>query len=119
MTAKFGGSSGMLRRGQFIGLLATAVAWPLALSAQQSEKALIVYVSSRSADTDAPMLAAVRRGLSETGFIEGRNVTIEYRFADTQYERLPVILTELSRRQVAVILYGGGPPNVQTVINSA
>jgi putative ABC transport system substrate-binding protein len=65
---------------------------------------VIGYLSGRSAESDVSMLVAFRRGLNEIGYVEGRNLAIEYRFADGQYDRVPGLLTELTRRQVAVML---------------
>ena len=61
------------------------------------------YLNSRSRDTDTPFLAAFHRGLNETGYVEGQNVAIEYRWADGQYDRLPVLATDLVRRRVTVM----------------
>jgi putative ABC transport system substrate-binding protein len=97
-----------MRRREFVTLIAgAAAAWPLAGRAQQTAVPVIVYLSGRSAESDASMLVAVRRGLSATGYIEGQNLTIEYRFADGQYDRLPAMLAELSRRQPVVIILVG------------
>jgi putative ABC transport system substrate-binding protein len=87
--------------------LGGAAAWPIAARGQQAAMPVIGYISGRSADSDASMLVAIRRGLSETGYIEGRNLAIEYRFADAQRDRGRAMLTELTRRQVAVILSAG------------
>jgi putative ABC transport system substrate-binding protein len=81
-----------MRRREFIaGLGSTAAAWPLAARAQQRQPAMPVigYLSSRSSESDVAMLVAFRRGLAEIGYVEGRNLAIEYRFADAQYDRLP------------------------------
>jgi putative ABC transport system substrate-binding protein len=107
-----------MRRRQFITLIGGgAVAWPLVARGQQPTMPVIGYLSSRSAESDAAMLVAVRRGLNETGYVEGRNLAIEYRFADALYDRLPALLTELTRRQVAVILFGGLAPGVSSALS--
>ena len=69
---------------------------------------VIAYISARSSETDVPMLTALREGLKETGFVEGQNLAIEYRWGDGQYERLPTLAADVARYPVAVIVTGGG-----------
>jgi hypothetical protein len=88
----------MIRRRDFITLLGGAVAWPIAARAQQP---VIGYLSPGSQGSDALRLMYLRKGLSETGYIEGRDVAIEYRWADDRSERLPALATELVRRRVS------------------
>ena len=79
-----------------------AVAWPLAARGQQAAVPVVGYLDALSPGPNSPRVAVFRRGLAETGYVEGRNVAIEYRWAEGQYDRLPEMLAELVRRQVAV-----------------
>jgi putative tryptophan/tyrosine transport system substrate-binding protein len=99
-----------MRRREIIALLGGAAAWPLAASAQQPTVPVIGILASVSPAPYASYIAAVKEGLRQTGYVEGRNVAIEYRWAEGQYDRLPQQAIELVDRGIAVIvLVGGGP----------
>jgi putative tryptophan/tyrosine transport system substrate-binding protein len=99
----------MIRRREFIAGLGSAAAWRVVARAQQPAMPVIGYLSGRSAESDVSMLAAFRRGLNEAGYVEGRNLGVEYRFADGQLDRLPALFTELTGGHVAVLVLVGGP----------
>jgi len=96
------------RRG-VIGLVGGAAAWPVVARAQQAATPIIGFLSSGTPQADAWRLAAFRRGLNEAGYIEGRNVASEFRWADEQYDRLPELAVELIRSRPAMIVAVGGP----------
>ncbi|HEV2549522.1 MAG TPA: ABC transporter substrate-binding protein [Stellaceae bacterium] len=92
-----------MNRREFIATLGSAVAWPLAASAQQGRMPVVGVLGGGSPETDADRMRALRQGLSEAGYVEGRNVTIEYRGAEGQYDRFPALAGDLVRRRVDVI----------------
>jgi putative ABC transport system substrate-binding protein len=106
-----------MKRRQFVGLMGgAAVMWPLAARTQQPALPVIGFLSSRSPGAATRFIDAFRQGLKETGFVEGRSVTIQYRFAEDQYERLPALAADLVGLRVAVLIAGGtvGPAQKAT-----
>jgi putative tryptophan/tyrosine transport system substrate-binding protein len=100
-----------MRRRDVIAGLGFATFSPLAARAEQPAMRVVGYLSSRSSDESAPNVAAFRQGLAEVGAVEGKNISIEYRWAEGEYNRLPALATELVQRKVAVLATVGGEPS--------
>ncbi len=100
-----------MRRRDFIPLLGGAATWPLAARAQQPASPVIGFLSSRSPSESAGVIAAFRQGLQETGYLEGQNVVIAFRWAEGAYSRLPGLAAELADLRVAVLFAAGGQPS--------
>jgi putative tryptophan/tyrosine transport system substrate-binding protein len=99
-----------MRRRDFLGVLAGAAAWPARGFAQATSAPFIGFVSSRSPNESEGVVAAFRAGLKETGFVEGQNLAIAFRWAEGRYERLPALIAELARLPVGLLFAAGGPP---------
>jgi putative ABC transport system substrate-binding protein len=96
-----------MRRRAFLSLLGGVVVWPLAARAQQAAMPVVGFLDARSQDAVRERLRAFRQGLKDNGYIEGENVTIIYRFAENQIDRLPDLAADLVRQRVAVIATAG------------
>jgi putative ABC transport system substrate-binding protein len=102
-----------VRRRDFIrGTAGSAIAWPLAARAQRPALPVVGFIRDGSGDANARYAAAFRKGLNETGYVEGQNVTVEYHWLEGQYDRLPALMADLVRRQVAVIATPGTAPTL-------
>src|SRR5262245_28736535 len=102
-----------MRRREFIAFIGcTAAAWPLAARAEQSSTPVIGFLNSASPQPFANYVSGFRVGLKQTGYIDGQNVTIEFRWAEGHYDRLPEMAADLVRRTVAVLVATGGIPSV-------
>ena len=102
-----------MKRREFLGVLGgAAAAWPLAARAQQSGMPVIGFLHPASSDTFVERLRAFRQGLKETGFVEGENVAITYRWGENQVHRMPELAADLVQRRVAAIAAGGGIPAI-------
>src|SRR4051794_38324037 len=99
-----------MRRREFIALLGGTAAWPLTARAQQATMPVIGVLGGGSPATGAHLAARLRQGLADGGSVEGRNVAVEYRWVEGQYDRLPAMAAELVRNQVAVIIALSTPP---------
>jgi putative tryptophan/tyrosine transport system substrate-binding protein len=101
-----------VKRREFITLLGgAAAAWPLTARAQQAAMPIMGFLSSRSPGESAGVLAGFRRGLAETGFVEGQNLAIAFRWAEGHYDRLPILAAELVQLRVAALFAAGRPPS--------
>jgi putative ABC transport system substrate-binding protein len=98
-----------MRRREFIAGLGSAAAWPVVARAQQPALPVVGFVNAGSADGAAGRVAAFRKGLGETGYVEGQNVTVEYHWLEGQFDRLPALMADFVRRRVAVIATPGAP----------
>jgi putative tryptophan/tyrosine transport system substrate-binding protein len=96
-----------MNRREFIAGLGSAAAWPLAARAQQAAMPVVGFVYPGSADASSGYVAAFRKGLGETGYVEGQKVTVEYHWLEGQFDRLPALMADLVRRRVAVIATPG------------
>jgi putative ABC transport system substrate-binding protein len=99
-----------MKRREFITLLGSAAAWPLAVQAQQAAMPVIAFISGRSASASTRYVTAFRRGLAETGYVEGQNTAVEYNWLEGQYDRLPALLADLIKRRVNAIVTPGSTP---------
>src|SRR5262245_21088873 len=102
-----------IERRKFLATLGGAVAWPLAARAQEAAMPVVGFLSSRAPSESADLVAAFRQGLAEAGYVEGQNVSLEFRWGEGRYARLAGYAVELVRRAVTVIVTAGGDPAAQ------
>src|SRR6202023_1482346 len=114
----FGRQGEPMRRRELMLLLGGAMMTARTLRAQQKAMPVIGYLNSASPGPAAPYVAAFRQGLSETGYVEGQNVAIEYRWAEGRYDRLPALAADLVSRKVDVIVASGGAPPARAAKNA-
>src|SRR3974390_554741 len=98
-----------MRRREFVTYVGGVVAWPLVARAQQPAMPVIGYLNSGSPDSDSSRLTGLRHGLNEAGYVEGRNLVVEYRWAGNQFDRLPALAVDLVQIRVVVIVSPGLP----------
>jgi hypothetical protein len=98
-----------LKRREFITLVGGAAAWPITVRAQQPAMPVVGYLSGAAPGASRHLIDAVKKGLGQVGYVEGRNITFDYRFAEDNYGRLPALAVELVNRRVAVIFASGIP----------
>jgi putative tryptophan/tyrosine transport system substrate-binding protein len=102
----------MMKRREFVTLVGGAVTCPLVARSQQPAL-LVGYLSLNSADADTVRVSALKQGLSETGYVEGKNIAIEYRFAGVKFDRLPTLASDLVRRKPSVVFAIGPHPSAR------
>jgi putative tryptophan/tyrosine transport system substrate-binding protein len=100
-----------VKRREFMTIVGGAVSWPLVARAQQPTMPVIGFLSARTFDDSKNLLAAFREGLNASGYVEGQNITIEYRWAEGQYNRLPELANDLVHRNIALLVATGGEPS--------
>ena len=108
-----------MRRRQFIAGLGSAAAWPVVARAQQPAVPVVGYLDLGPPEMRKGLVAVFRKGLSETGYVEGRNLAIEYRAANSDFSRLPELAADLVRRRVAIIVAPGGDAAARAVFDLA